>query len=1188
MAGFRDDSSSVVPTRRLASNRALLPFEAELCETVGLTTEEYFYFQQLTDAYNGKRSQEYELAGVPDVRNDPITIAINLAIGIALSAISYLLTPKPSSKTPPSLRTADKSNVQKFLQTEGFSSVQEPATLGSIIPIVFAQQEGTTGGVRVNGMLLWSQLLSKATGQQLKAAMLLSMGELAAEPDFAGIAIGDQTLQNYTQSKIALYFRANGGRLRESDRYRQGTLEADPSKNDILEVATNSGGRKPWFSSTRTPSTQTQFGCYSPMPNGSAYNVNYELVMTGKDASKKQKEADKQKRNKISTDFPAYAAIDQPANQQLSSGDTCSYVILGNTQSKKSFKPWGADDVNASTEDARNSADDQLQVGDSYMAGAALVVLVRKSSNRPWKLGESKRFWFKCIEGGFNDRKYADRAGNVPYGFVLQRVAIATIANSRECDVTEIGLKSTVWRQITGFPNVNSEPDDKTIKDYEEQNGSIALGALTRYNKRMSFFQLEKRRLGSGSGWQDISGGRLFCIRGRTPTAQYNYIRIEHSRGQYEFRFKPVPGAMVYRAWRGKMVYLLGPYGVRNYKDGGMSVSFSALTYTLEDKLLSNPDWLLKGGRNASSKTETRDQSPLYGVGGNPVGGISSRQLSPEDRKGKDSGMSKTVAKTVAAEWRLVSRQYKWDTTCTYEYKGTINNSVQDILVARWNGANIQLGQEFAIGKDKTGKYLQGEEREDKIPPGGVLMKGGQVVPVYEIEYWELSQSYDGEGETDWERESGKSLNLNPYDVIADYKRYDAEQSSHFDGPEHEVVYVNEQLRQEEPKYRNLAYLGLRINSTKEWASFQQLSAYVKKGVIVERLIGNEGRPLPEREKYGPTNNLAEIVYALLTDPQLGAGKFIGRRAVSRSRMVKAARWCHANNFTWDGVISERLNLREWIFRQAGFALLDFTVLGGQFSLVPSFPYNTEFKLFRNGKPEISALFTDGNIRNLQVAWLSPEERQLFTAVVKWRQETPNGFPRSRVLSIRLSDEQGGSDADPEESFDMSEFCTTERQARIFARTALKLRREVQHGLSFETTPQAAMSLEPGAYFRLVSEVTHTSRFDNGSIDDEGRINCVGGLPDGPHQILYWKQGTQGVQETTINVANNVCLDAEAWGSVFTLSRQSLISRVYKVESLAYSDEGWVTISGSHQPLAKDGGLKVLDWEQEDFVEEGA
>jgi len=35
---------------------------------------------------------------------------------------------------------------------------------------------------------------------------------------------------------------------------------------------------------------------------------------------------------------------------------------------------------------------------------------------------------------------------------VLQRLAIATVANNRACDVTELGIKSTVWKRINGFP----------------------------------------------------------------------------------------------------------------------------------------------------------------------------------------------------------------------------------------------------------------------------------------------------------------------------------------------------------------------------------------------------------------------------------------------------------------------------------------------------------------------------------------------------------------------------------------------------------------------------------------------------------------------------------------------------------------------------------------------------------------
>jgi hypothetical protein len=382
--------------------------------------------------------------------------------------------------------------------------------------------------------------------------------------------------------------------------------------------------------------------------------------------------------------------------------------------------------------------------------------------------------------------------------------------------------------------------------------------------------------------------------------------------------------------------------------------------------------------------------------------------------------------------------------------------------------------------------------------------------------------------------------------------------------------------------------VGLRLNSTKEWSSFQQLSAYVKKGVVIERLIDDAGNPLPEGAVFDASNNLAEIVYTLLVDKRIGAGAAVGRKSVNRERMQLAARWCKANGFTWDGVLAETLNLRQWIFEQAGYALLDFTILGGQFSLVPTFPYDSAYRLDPAAKPVISALFTDGNIRNLQVAWLTPEERQLFKASVKWRQEVENGFSLARSLAIRLSDSEGGTDLDPEESFDLSGFCTTAAQARLFARVALKLRQKVTHGLSFETTPQAAMGLEPGAYFRLVSEVTHTSRFGNGSIGQGGQVNSAQPLEDGQHRVIYWQPGTEGVREATIAVAGGVCADAAFWGVVFTLANSTTTSRLYKVESIAYSDEGWVTVTASHQPLTEGGELAVLQWTDDHFREEGS
>jgi len=234
-----------------------------------------------------------------------------------------------------------------------------------------------------------------------------------------------------------------------------------------------------------------------------------------------------------------------------------------------------------------------------------------------------------------------------------------------------------------------------------------------------------------------------------------------------------------------------------------------------------------------------------------------------------------------------------------------------------------------------------------------------------------------------------------------------------------------------------------------------------------------------------------------------------------------------------------------------------------------------------NVKPEIKALFTDGNIRNLQVSFLDPEERQLFKAVVLWRQDTVNGFPQTRTLEIRL---EAGSDDDPEEVFDLSGFCTSEENARKFAKFALKTRQEVDHGVRFETTPQAALNLEPGDYFRLVSEATHTSRLLNGSIGIDGTIQGIR-LSDGNKNIFFYKPGTDGVQQETLSVQNGKTTQGNLFGTVFSVSTNAVNDRVYKVESISYAEDGLIEVAGSNVPLTTSGTLKVLDWSNNQFTE---
>ena len=220
----------------------LLPAEVELCETVGITEDEYWYFIELAQAFNGKRPKEYD--EIPYVINGFVSaivsaisasqVATQIVLGIILTLVSVLLTPKPRApKTPPSLTTAGQTGPKRFAPQTGFNSVQELAKLGEIIPLVFTKQETEVngdskiyyGGVRINTRLLWSQMLSLGSGQQLKALFMIGLGDLASKPDFAGYAIGDLLLKNYLNKKLALYVMTNGGRPQEGpEKYDQKVL----------------------------------------------------------------------------------------------------------------------------------------------------------------------------------------------------------------------------------------------------------------------------------------------------------------------------------------------------------------------------------------------------------------------------------------------------------------------------------------------------------------------------------------------------------------------------------------------------------------------------------------------------------------------------------------------------------------------------------------------------------------------------------------------------------------------------------------------------------------------------------------------------------------------------------------------------------------------------------------------------
>ena len=861
----------------------------------------------------------------------------------------------------------------------------------------------------------------------------------------------------------------------------------------------------------------------------------------------------------------------------------------------------------------------------------------------------------------------------------IQKVSIGTISNIRSSDVTEIGIKSKVFRRINGFPNVNAMVSRDEQVRYEQRGGGIGLGSMTKFVDRLSFFKLEGKPQ-SQNNYQDLIG-EILCIRGTSPIELYNTFQVNTGGVLYDFRFVPLNGNFVLRNFNSALQ--VSHNGKMQMKENtGKKVFFNADRINLPgisgftdvergfagNPTTNNPEWVRGGlgttvggggvvgtggpvtsfnrfdnGVNKPSATENFvaffdssdvNKSPnqsgslansyfntdngvvailnqgetlwewtfLYGgseiplaisfdtlPGVYPIGKFSEPVTGTDGTRRKFALASSTPPDSSRPNLFALIKQVD---------QGINLNETTSIVSAQNIGNTSGTGLKVSLTKivpssGSTYYSWQISESGDGYFTGDKvrILDGGGIVAEIELVAVERDGIDDGtSGGVDANDAYWKLVSLNPNNVIADYYLYDSEDSSHSSGAEHQIVFMNEIRETSSINYPHLAIAGLRINSTKEINSFSQLSALIRKGIKVKRLISNSGTFIEHEggsATFDSTNNFVEIAHDLLTNEQYGAAELIGIRGVNRGEMQQAAFYCLRNGFTWDGVIDRRFNLREFIFENAAFNLLDFSVKGGQFSLRPAFPVksdqtiNYDATTDPNGGIDIRALFSDGNMRNLQVSFLTPEEREVFKATILFRKDEieSNGFPEIEVRTYAYKNNNQTVEQMrdlPEEVFDLSNWCTSEDQAHLFAAVALATRKEVDHGISFETTPTSVLGLLAGDYIRVISEVTHTSRFTNGSIDQDGFVTCRDNF-NGSINIYYWTPGNLGgVQTGSLQVGSDGKATNGLRNVLFARVDTTEEDRLYKVESISYGEDGFIKVAASHQPLTSDNKLAIL------------
>lgn len=602
----------------------LLPFERDLLQHTGISEEEYRWFVAEAMRMSKPRPAGYEY--IPDIRMDAgLTIAIiSLVIGIASTAVSVLMVPKPRSASNEQGRQKQLSNrngAEAFAPTTGFDSQAQLATYGEPIPVLFGRYTGTTGGMLFSPKLVWSR--AQSYGRQQGVKMMFVVGEQGVgntgidKPDLSGIFLGNTPLDAAFDHTFAFYWRSgtfNGTSRIKGNNLRYGTRgtpdSGDPENaEDVFEVSLG-GTSQPAFCNAYSPTSNSEFGAFAPIYNGTDHRVNWRIIAIAKlpdatddpngqmcidrvkiagsygydfttESGRALIKAEKQRgfgrgysRKMAITRHNSYQIPSSGAETEsryVSVGDTCVFTILGDRIPRGYYYTATAqntqvDDINSELDSQCAAADAQLQLGETFQIGYTVWKVIGRLLPI-WRKGQTQEVTLRCVELlGTSDKRrqiglvrrnllvqdiWDDNRTVVPTSYYpLMRFQVATVRNARPCNVTEIGIRSQVWNRANGLCNFASLCSPAELGKAEQDRMTITSGTMTLYFKRTSAFALQFRLAGVNSSGVEYNWSHLedFCVTSESPVDLYNCIRIAHpTQQQYEYRLVPRSGADMVR-----------------------------------------------------------------------------------------------------------------------------------------------------------------------------------------------------------------------------------------------------------------------------------------------------------------------------------------------------------------------------------------------------------------------------------------------------------------------------------------------------------------------------------------------------------------------------------------------------------------------------------------------------------------
>lgn len=1213
-------------------NLPLLPSDRYIADLLGLTEEQYRYFIAEVRRRAAAGPQPSVTAEISTATLATIALVSSLiSIGLAVAAMFFKpgqLDPTTMSQTQVEGQTITSN--RRYAPRSGFDSIQDVATIGSSIPLVYAKREIIDGqfygGVRVNMPLIWSNIITADKTQLLRALFLIGEGDDLYQIDPFNTAIGNNSLGAYllgntSTARFSIYYRSNGGRITADDLVA-GTA-SDPamaSPSDVFAISDALGNLNTDFSHVYKPSTQTQFGVYGLIGNGLGLRVNPSLrpgvqaQLTADDGGGKKSDP----KARVVCDIDVAAMGQRKKYQASFSGRSCITSTTGTTWQYLLSKTTDAlttfnyqDDVtwtgvqNLSVNPFADIPDNIVQswvsytgitAGDGSVTGTIVFDTTQATSTINSKV--NGLYVHDVSNGQYQIVYYAtfqSSSGKRPSAEHTVTVVVTNNLNSRSCDYQN--TTATYTKQYTE----NSE--------YEEKCGDVASSVAGRQKTWDDAILVgELYKLGSAIG---------ICTS-RTPTDIYfnsdsDFEPVEPSQGnsviaEFEIVRPGIATAISQAEIETNAGGEIPPpcYTATNFPHiYRLAVAnFSTLR---ECKVVSIGIRSSLGIR-IGGLCNFRDSLTLTEIDGKAC----------KDKEGDELGAGDSLSVDVFTSGVMNSSEERYS-FFRISYReagkdGEFTELPQCFGIRGMTQQSIYNSITFAMPAEKRWDFrfepLSGWEIRSGTALGDLELIDSSVLTTRTISSGGVTVSFRGIANNDGpfivagERsiegpekfqitsvqrgalpeigigysDSYGTYNsyLDTWGKLAEAFIYEEAKSSADGGPEHEIVYVNEfSPNAKTPEYTNLALLGLSMRAGTEWQQLGQLSAYVLAGLRNTHLF-------------------PEVLADIITNKRYGSGDQITNQQINYESFEEAKNWCYNRRLFFDGVIATKINIRQWGADVAAAHLLFFGEGNGKFWLKPAWPGSVEMP----SKVQVKGIFTAGNMvgGSFSMEFFEPLQREPIQVSVRYREErlsvnfdNPGLFPTEREIVVREAAPYS-TPASPVESLDLSDYVTSRRHAIDAAKFVARMRRVPDHVVKFSTTHEGIVAaLAPGDYIKVVLDIMNYSELRNGAVLGDGSLVSTQSLEDGRYPVLAWNGSSTTPPSETTMVVSGGGKTATPTGVIFTLINAEVQSRNYQIEKISPSEDGSFSIEAIHMPVNSEGILEIADGftDDENWIIEG-